>query len=664
MSQSHLTELRVGNFKAFGPTQVIPIRPITLIFGPNSAGKSSIIHSLILAHELQVAQRNRLTSDIDVHRTEIGGSSVDLGGFQQFVHRAQQQNKVELGIGLALGTESGGQYSKDLDKVVDVSVTALLGQEEKKGELYDLEIRQQAEERALLWINFEWAVSDKEGTPPTTAPEAAIESALAALKIERVQNETWFGPDYGKVVSRVSVSRDGQELISFRYDRVDASGRVLMVVDKIYLDHSFVRLKVGEVSNGPRFMELSKGADIASVLIDAALQLSMPTFSSRGLCCVGPHRSDFGIINERHGQEPALPALEYLCEEVWGQIVKFLSRVDRELAAVLGEFAYLGPLRMIPTRDFSFHGNKTDTADVGSKAWGNLRDEKLRKSTNDWLERLKINNRLDICEFVTIDDVVDSFMLHAKIAEEKATRWQDQLPLSTKQALREKEEKRPQEEEKQRRQEEEKWRRQAKRLSSLTAEEKLKYLELLDEEQDLEQLEAAAYLQEQTQRDRHDEELALADTIRKSSNVSLKLRLIDSGGFGRSPNEVGTGTSQVLPIVATALGCERTLIAIEQPELHLHPKLQAELADLFIESALERKNKFVLETHSEHLILRMLAGVRKGKVNPGDLAVLYVVPSAKGSKVIELRVDQDGDFIDRWPGGFFEESYNERMAGR
>ena len=73
-----------------------------------------------------------------------------------------------------------------------------------------------------------------------------------------------------------------------------------------------------------------------------------------------------------------------------------------------------------------------------------------------------------------------------------------------------------------------------------------------------------------------------------------------------------------------------------------------------------------METHSEHLILRILAGIRKGIVNPDDLAVLYVVPSTKGmgSKVIELRVDQDGDFIDRWPGGFFEESYNERMAGR
>jgi predicted ATPase len=48
-----LTALRLGNFKAFADTQNIPIRPITLIFGPNSAGKSSIIHGLVLAHEAE-----------------------------------------------------------------------------------------------------------------------------------------------------------------------------------------------------------------------------------------------------------------------------------------------------------------------------------------------------------------------------------------------------------------------------------------------------------------------------------------------------------------------------------------------------------------------------------------------------------------------------------
>lgn len=89
-----LTALHLGNFKAFGATQKIPLKPITLVFGANSAGKSSLIHSLCLAHE---AMR---TGDLDVFRTQIGGESVDLGGFRQYVHRRETQRRVEWGVEL------------------------------------------------------------------------------------------------------------------------------------------------------------------------------------------------------------------------------------------------------------------------------------------------------------------------------------------------------------------------------------------------------------------------------------------------------------------------------------------------------------------------------------------------------------------------------------
>ena len=67
-----LQALRVGNFKAFAATQRIPLKPITLIFGPNSAGKSSFIHSLALAHEAQFGREKRGRSRLDVHHTDIG----------------------------------------------------------------------------------------------------------------------------------------------------------------------------------------------------------------------------------------------------------------------------------------------------------------------------------------------------------------------------------------------------------------------------------------------------------------------------------------------------------------------------------------------------------------------------------------------------------------
>jgi recombinational DNA repair ATPase RecF len=95
-----LQALRVGNFKAFADTQRIPLKPITLIFGPNSAGKSSFIHSLALAHEAQFGREKRSLSRLDVHHTDVGGSAIDLGGFRQYVHRGQLNRRVEWGAEL------------------------------------------------------------------------------------------------------------------------------------------------------------------------------------------------------------------------------------------------------------------------------------------------------------------------------------------------------------------------------------------------------------------------------------------------------------------------------------------------------------------------------------------------------------------------------------
>ena len=101
-----------------------------------------------------------------------------------------------------------------------------------------------------------------------------------------------------------------------------------------------------------------------------------------------------------------------------------------------------------------------------------------------------------------------------------------------------------------------------------------------------------------------------------------------------SHRDVGIGVSQVLPVLVMAYASSNRIIAIEQPEIHLHPALQAELGDVFIESALgENKNTFIIETHSEHLILRIMRRMREtaegelkegSKVPPNDVCILYV----------------------------------------
>lgn len=97
-----LTALRIGNFKAFAAAQRVPLRPITLVYGANSAGKSSILHALALAYHAVE------TGELDTQRTQIGGESIDLGGFRQYVHRRERERPVELAFELDPGRLSGG----------------------------------------------------------------------------------------------------------------------------------------------------------------------------------------------------------------------------------------------------------------------------------------------------------------------------------------------------------------------------------------------------------------------------------------------------------------------------------------------------------------------------------------------------------------------------
>ena len=124
--------------------------------------------------------------------------------------------------------------------------------------------------------------------------------------------------------------------------------------------------------------------------------------------------------------------------------------------------------------------------------------------------------------------------------------------------------------------------------------------------------------------------------------------------------DVGFGISQLLPFVVQSLVSTEQIISIEQPEVHVHPRLQADLGDLLAEAIKEpRRNQFIVETHSEHLILRLQRLVRKKEIKPTDVSVIYVSRGYEGAEAQRLHLDEDGYFIDDWPGGFFPERLNE-----
>lgn len=136
-------------------------------------------------------------------------------------------------------------------------------------------------------------------------------------------------------------------------------------------------------------------------------------------------------------------------------------------------------------------------------------------------------------------------------------------------------------------------------------------------------------------------------------------------------SEVGAGFSQVIPIL-TALTSDETVL-YKQPEVHLHPKLQSKVADCFIETVNTPslfKNSFrIVETHSEHFILRMLRRVRESfndqllhsslTLQSKDFSLIYFQPKDDYSEIHLIRVTESGEFVDSWPDGFFDERDEE-----
>lgn len=127
-----------------------------------------------------------------------------------------------------------------------------------------------------------------------------------------------------------------------------------------------------------------------------------------------------------------------------------------------------------------------------------------------------------------------------------------------------------------------------------------------------------------------------------------------------TPKDVGFGIGQVLPIILDGIVSKKTLICVEQPEIHLHPRLQAHLADLFIDSVSGNKeNQWIVETHSEAIMLRIQKRIRMGEIPKELVSVLYVDVGESGAKVTEIGLDHEGDFTSHWPDGFFEERLDE-----
>ncbi len=126
--------------------------------------------------------------------------------------------------------------------------------------------------------------------------------------------------------------------------------------------------------------------------------------------------------------------------------------------------------------------------------------------------------------------------------------------------------------------------------------------------------------------------------------------------------DVGFGVSQILPVITLCYYApEGSVLIFEQPEIHLHPAVQAGMADVFIHAVQARNIQIILESHSEHLLRRLQRRVAEQKLSSDDMALYFCDIQRGESRLIPLDLDLFGS-IKNWPADFFGDEFGELAA--
>ncbi len=153
--------------------------------------------------------------------------------------------------------------------------------------------------------------------------------------------------------------------------------------------------------------------------------------------------------------------------------------------------------------------------------------------------------------------------------------------------------------------------------------------------------------------------------------VQIRLHKTPDDEKGRLLADEGYGITQLLSVMLQIemSGKSETTIAIEEPEIHLHPKYQSLLADMFVDAYKTFGQHFIIETHSEYLIRRLqllVAGVdvdEKQKLDKNDVSIAYIYTKEEAEKenqpiVKNIAICEDGYLDDTFGSGFFDEATN------
>ena len=528
-----LHALELENFKAFGKRARIPFAPITLIFGENSAGKSSILQPLYL---LKQTLEKRDTGDLLLARTP--NPIVDLGSFQEmlFDHDLERtlSIRVETSVDrrypsllLLSGNKIAIEFSfkrPPLDQEVLLDGIGIYdGKSAKhiaKFEPLDrTEISREFQRRPSFF-------RDSRGLPVSISELRAVKCVWLTEKSEHWEREfEWCLKNKEDILNQLKyglndLKHSSEEL---REDNDIFSEEINSLEDSIKFFSSDFDLET--------YISRRHGEEMDTVL------------GIQGFFPVGTMSRKKNPITHLH-----LP-LRRQYDRILFDVAQLAIIAGRALEQTLEALFPISPFRIPPERLYTFRGTTPQNVGYQGDLLPDLlfRSPKLVKDTNEWLNRLNMDYKLEMETFGT--DSGDLFSVR------------------------------------------------------------------------------------------------LIDIHRKEPvNVALP--------------DVGFGISQLLPFIVQSLVSGKQIISIEQPEVHVHPRLQADLGNL-LAKAIKREKQFIVETHSEHLILRLQRLVRKKEIKPEDVSVIYVSRGPEGAKAERLRLDEAGDFIDDWPGGFFSERLRE-----
>lgn len=578
-----ITGIEIENFKGIGERVKLDFRPITLLFGANSAGKSTILHALHYARE--VFERHNLDAD----ETIAGGKYIDLGGFKRLVHRDDDEamTTLELPIRIRIDLQASQHDLKSFYPDIDGLIARTVA-----------EIGRYKDELHSSFEDITWLTDYRFDTLFNEITTASVELEIG-----------WSSTHDCPYVSRNTIYFDGDPFIQLEANEQMRGVAALFSVPVIDGDASKSRAstlnhkclkRAGEhyrergqlplddssllqilLDNCDELLSFQKNQIDLDDLEDALPPLDDALFFSPSMISPsGESEHDF-----RHAFHINLST------ELVRAISQYVVGPCQMVRDQLKHFRYLGPLRDTPPRNYTsprFPDPARWASGLG--AWDALDagSDEIVDAVGSWLgdeDKLKSGCSIERRTSINFD------YSHPLIRKMISGRAFDEVEA--------------------------------------------------DWSLDLSQTESVS-----------------------------RIVVVGDSGIELHPHEVGIGISQVVPVIVTALDDKERLLAIEQPELHIHPRLQAEIADLFIESIHNNKHRFIIETHSEHLILRLLRRIRETEVNKAptgrtlrtdELTIYYMKQDGGSSRALQIDVDVKGEFIQPWPDDFFEIDFFERF---